>query len=247
MMIINNIPSVLIVDDDQAICDFVGEILIVDGYAYEIASNAHDALVKMRLKSYDIALLDIKLPDSSGIDLLKTLRLFTQTTSIIMMTAIKDLDTAIQAMKLGALDYVVKPFTIEKLTASIATVLQNREIHDSSSAQSEKLKNSNSGREIIGQSLGTIDAIAMGVDAQVDYFDFHSTLVTEKTVELAQRLGLPAKEIDKWENIRHKQYNERRNYISNAINKLDRMPFAQALLGLTKSIIRFPQARGEQN
>jgi DNA-binding response OmpR family regulator len=246
-MIMDKIPTVLIVDDDQAICDFVGEILVEDGYACEIALNAHDALVKMRNQPFDIALLDIKLPDKSGIDLLETSQSFSQTTSTIMMTAVKDLNIVIQAMKMGASDYIVKPFTIEKLTASITAVLSNRKGHNSVSIQSEKVEDTNHGRNAVGQSLRTINAIAIGVDAQVDYFDFHSKIVTEKTVDLARRLSLPAKEIEKWEITRNKQYTERRGYISLMLGNLERNPLAQVMLGLTRSVNEFPKAGGEQN
>ncbi|HEY4712044.1 MAG TPA: response regulator, partial [Dehalococcoidia bacterium] len=146
----HEIPTVLIVDDDQAICNFVGEVLAEDGYACEIALNAHDALVKMRNQPFDIALLDVRLPDQSGIELLETSQLFSQTTSTIMMTAVKDLDTVVQAMKMGASDYVVKPFTIEKLTASITGVLRNRKDHKLVSIQSAKVEDTNRSRNALG-------------------------------------------------------------------------------------------------
>jgi response regulator RpfG family c-di-GMP phosphodiesterase len=164
-----------------------------------------------------------------------------------MMTAVKDLNTVIQAMKMGASDYIVKPFTIEKLTASITAVLRNRKGHNSVSIQSKKVEDTNRGRNAVGQSLRTINAIAIGVDAQVDYFDFHSIIVTEKTIDLARRLGLPAKEIKKWEITRNKQYTERRGYISLMLGNLEQNPLAQVMLGLTCSVDEFPESRGEQN
>jgi DNA-binding response OmpR family regulator len=246
-MNMNKMPTILIVDDDQVICDLVAEILKEDGYSYEIALNAHDALDKIRNQTFDITLLDIKLPDRSGIDLLGAPQSLSQTTSIIMMTAVKDLDIAIRAMKLGASDYVVKPFTIEKLTTSITTVLRNREIHNSVFKESDKVEDINHGRRAIGQSLRTINSISIGVDAQVDYFDFHSTIVTEKTVELARRFGLPAKEIEKWEITRNKQYIKRMGYIKSMLCKLEQNPLAQVMLGLTNSVTKYKQAGMEQN
>ena len=244
---VDEVPTILIVDDDQAICDFVGEVLVENGYACDIALNANDALAKLQNHRFDLALLDIKLPDKSGMDLLEASQSFFQTTATIMMTAVKDLDTAVQAMKLGASDYVVKPFTIDKLTASITAVLKNRKGHNLVSTKTEKMENTNPGRNAVGQSLRTMNAIAFGVDAQVDYFDFHSKIVTEKTVDLARRLGLSEKEIKKWEDARNEQYSERRWYISSMLSKLERNPLAQVMLGLTRSVNKFPQAGGEQN
>lgn len=240
-------PTILIIDDDQEICDFVEEILTKNGYMCEIALNAHDALVKMGNHPFDIALLDIKLPDKSGIDLLETWRLFSQTTSTIMMTAVKDFDTVIQVMKMGALDYVVKPFTIEKLTSSITSVLKNKNEYKSVPILSAKVEDIDHGRNVTDQSLRTITAIATGVDAQVDFFDFHTKNVTEKTVDLAHRLGLPAKEIEKWQTIRNKQCSEKRGYISSILSNLERNPLAQMMLGLTRSVNEFLKAGGEQN
>jgi DNA-binding response OmpR family regulator len=247
VIIVDKIPTVLIVDDDQAICNFIGEVLAEDGYTCEVALNAHDAFAKIQNHHFDVALLDIRLPDKSGIDLLEASQSFFQTTSTIMITAVKDLNTAIQAMKIGATDYVVKPFTIDHLTASIAEALKNRKRHNSVSTQTERMKDTDKGKNAVNQSIKTINAIAMGVDAQVDYFDFHSKIVTEKTVKLGRRLGLPAKEIEKWEIIRNGLYSERRRYISTLMGKLERNPLAQVMLGLTNSVNKFPQAGGEQN
>ena len=108
-----NPPTVLIVDDDEAICELISEGLLEDGYSCDIASTADEALTKLHNYRFDIALLDIKLPGKSGMELLRAFQTLFQNTEVVMITAVKDLDTAIQAMKLGASDYVVKPFTID--------------------------------------------------------------------------------------------------------------------------------------
>jgi two-component system response regulator AtoC len=240
MMKTDKMRTVLIVDDDQTICDFVREILDENGYVCEIALNADDALVKIQNHDFDVALLDIILPDRSGMDLLEGLHSFHVTTSAIMMTAVKDLDTAVQAMKMGASDYLVKPLSIDKLITSITTALENRNKHDKIIIKTQKTGATN-------QSISAINAIAIGVDAHVDYFDLHSKIVTEKTVDLAKKLGLPDKEIKKWEIMRNKILSQRISYIKYILGKLERSQLAQVILGLTNSIIRFPQARAERN
>jgi DNA-binding NtrC family response regulator len=247
VMIMSETTSVLIVDDDQAMCDLIGEILAKDGYRCEIALNAHDALGKIQNQPYDIALLDIKLPDKSGIELLEKSLSFSQTTIAIMMTAVNDIDTVIHAMKAGASDYIVKPFTIEKLSASITTVLKDRRRYGSISIQSEKAEENNCSRNTESKSFKTINAIAIGVEAQVDYFDFHSKIVTEKTADLARRLGIPTKEVDKWETSRNKECTEKRQYINSILRHLEQNPLAQMRLGLTRRINEFPKILGERN
>jgi DNA-binding response OmpR family regulator len=229
-----NPPTILIVDDDEAICELVSEGLIEDGYTCDIASTADEALTKLQNHRFDIALLDIKLPGKSGMELLRTFQTLSQNTGIVMMTAVKELDTAIQAMKLGASDYIVKPFTIDKLSTTIGTVLESTKRYSSVSGTANR-------------SLNAINAIAYGVDAQVDYFDFHSKIVTEKTIDFARRLCLPAKEIEKWAVARNEFYSERNRYIESALSKLERNPIAQFMLGLARPICELPKSGGEQN
>lgn len=243
----HRLPAVLVVDDDEAICGLVCEGLAEDGYTCDAVSTANDALSKLRNQYFDVALLDIRLPGESGIDLLKKLWTFFQTPAIIMMTAVKDLDTVIEAMKMGASDYIVKPFTIDKLSASISTVLKNSRGYTSVSATIQTMVNISNGEQTDNRSLKVIHTIAYGVDAQVDSFDFHSKIVTERTAGLAQQLGLPAKEIETWTAARNHLYSQRDRYISSISSKLERNPIAQSMLGLTRLVYEFPELDGKKN
>ena len=240
-------PTILIVDDDEAICELVSEGLMDGGYICDIASTADEALTKLQNHRFDLALLDIKLPGKSGMELLETFQMLSQNTEIVMMTAVKDLDTAIHAMKLGASDYIVKPFTFDKLIVSIGTVLENGKRCSSVSGTIQPTEIISDGVKTTNRSLNTINAIAFGVDAQVDYFDFHSKVVTEKTIDFARRLCLPAKEIEKWAMARNELYSKRNRYIKSTLSKLERNPIAQVMLGLTRSVYRFPKSSGKQN
>ncbi len=240
-------PVVLIVDDDEEICDLVYAELTGEGYFCDVASDAEDALAKLERQSFDLALLDIKLPGISGIDLLKTIAKGYQMTAIIMITAVNDLDTAVEAMKLGASDYIVKPFTLDKIIASISIVSKNREPHCTVSNIVPGMGDTDCDKNANNRSLSEINAIAYGVDAQVDYFNFHSTMVTEKTVELARWLGLPEKEIEKWAIARDELYSQRDRRIESALSKLERNPMAQVMLGLTHSVCQLPKANKQQN
>ena len=241
-----NPPMILVVDDDEVIRGLVCEGLAGDGYTCDIASTANDALSKLQNHHFDVALLDIRLPGESGIDLLKTLQTSFQTLTIVMMTAVKDLNTAIEAMKLGASDYITKPFTIDKLTASITAILKNKRGHSSVSTI-RTIPNVSHGKRIASRSLSVMNAIARSVEAQGDYFDFHSEIVTERTIDLARRLGLPAKEIENWAVARNELYSERSRYIKSTLSKFERNPIAQIMLGLARPLCEFPKSGGEQN
>jgi len=243
----DKIPNILIVDDDKEICSLVVDALTEDGCICETAFNVHEALSKINNQRFDVALLDIKLPDESGMELLKKSQPFFHNTSIIMMTAVKDFNIAVQAMKMGATDYMVKPFTISQLTASITKALRDRNRYSLISLQTERMEYLYSGEEEINHSIKIINALAIGVDTQIDYFDFHSKRVTEQTVNLAHRIHLPEKEIKLWENMRNELISEKRRYMRTLLNKLGRSPLAQMMLGLTHLNINFPKMKGEQN
>ncbi len=244
---VNKRPVILIIDDEEATCNLVCEELAEAGYVCDVALNADDTLAKLRTHNFDLALLDILLPNISGMDLLKMIRECYQTIAVVMMTGVNDLNTAVEAMKLGASDYIVKPFTLDKLIVSVDTALKNKKPPRAVYHTIPGIGDVDYGKNAKSRSLSEINAIAYGVDAQVDYFDFHSEVVTSKTVKLARQLGLPKREIKKWAVIRDQLYSERDRRIKSMLNKLERNMMAQEILGLTRSIYQFPKSSGGQN
>jgi len=124
-----------------------------------------------------VVLLDIRLPGISGMDILRDIQLNHPLCSTIMITAIGELDTAVEAMKLGAADYIVKPFDLGKVAMSIRNAL--------------KEKNS-------ALFLHQMDAISMGVEERIDPFHAYTRIVVERTVDVARQLHIPENVIKKW-------------------------------------------------
>jgi ActR/RegA family two-component response regulator len=240
-------PAVLIIDDDEEICDLICEELAEKDFVCEVSFNAVDALAKLKKNSFDLALVDIILPGMSGIDLLKVVAKCYQMTAIVMITGVSDVNTAVEAMRLGASDYIIKPFNLDKLEASISTVLRNRNLQCKVYNTIPSFKDIEYDNSTESPSLSKINAIAFGVDAQVDYFDFHSKIVTDKTIELARRLGLPGVEIEKWAVARDKIYSERDKQIKSMLSKLEQNPIAQIMLGYTGSVCQFLESSNKQN
>ena len=111
--------KILIVDDDLSTCDMLKEFFSTRGYRSFIATSADEALSVAKEQCPNIVLLDIIMPGKLGIAILKDLKKINQNIKIIMMTAIKD-DVAIEtAKKLGASDYITKPFSLERLEKEI--------------------------------------------------------------------------------------------------------------------------------
>jgi CheY-like chemotaxis protein len=225
--------SILVVDDDQAICELVRDGLTSRSYSCDIATDADEALAKFKSRRYDVALLDIRLPGISGLQLLTAFKSFSRDIKILMVTAVKDLETAVQAMKLGASDYIVKPFTVDKLNANIEAVLVRAERRTRAAEPMADVDFDLKNTDVFSNA---IMALAYGVDAQVDYFDCHSKIVTERTVDIAKSLDLPAQEIEEWIIERNNHFSRRDRYIRSALGKLERSPVARLIFGLTRSV-----------
>ncbi len=106
---------ILLVDDDQNLLDTLGTILQLDGYNVVTASSAHEGLLAMQKQPFDLVLVDLKMPRTTGLDMLKVIREQYPQTKVVIMTAYATVDTTVQAMRLGVFDYLPKPFKLAEL------------------------------------------------------------------------------------------------------------------------------------
>jgi DNA-binding response OmpR family regulator len=120
--------TILIVDDEEAIRGILCRKLETDGYNCEVAADGKEALWKAFMKDFDLVLMDIKMPGLSGMEALPQLVTNHPDTCVIMMTAVVDTETAVQAMKLGACDYVTKPFDLDDLGMRVQKALERRKL-----------------------------------------------------------------------------------------------------------------------
>jgi len=109
-------PSILIVDDDKLLSSILATTVQRAGYnVVGQASNGHEAVQLYRQLKPDLVLLDIIMPDMSGLEVLKEIRSLDPEARVIICSALGHQDMIIQALKAGALDFLVKPFTLEKV------------------------------------------------------------------------------------------------------------------------------------
>jgi len=120
--------TILIVDDEEAIRAILARKLESDGYSCEVAADGKEALWKAFMKDFDLVLMDIKMPGLSGMEALPQIITNHPDTCVIMMTAVVDTETAVQAMKLGAYDYVTKPFDLDDLGMRVEKALERRKL-----------------------------------------------------------------------------------------------------------------------
>jgi len=115
--------SVLVVDDEPIVCHSVRRILAKQSCAVDEAFDVDVALQKMKLGKYDLVILDLKMPKRSGMEILQSIRSQWPDVPVIMVTGYGSIDTAIEATKLGAMNFIPKPFTPAELTKAMQEVL----------------------------------------------------------------------------------------------------------------------------
>jgi DNA-binding response OmpR family regulator len=119
--------KILVVDDEESIRFFLSEVLERDGHIVIAVDSGEAALERAQAESFDLALIDLKLPGVDGMQVLKTLRKTSPNTSIIVLTAHASLETAVEALRQGAHDYLFKPCKTVELRESVASGLLKRQ------------------------------------------------------------------------------------------------------------------------
>ena len=146
--------SILIVDDEQSVRDSLYNWFIEDGYDVECAENATKALSLLESSNYDIILADIKMPGMDGLEMLRRIKSLKKDSVIIMMTAFATVDTAVQALKDGAFDYVTKPFDPDDLSHLIRNAAKQIMLSEENEILREKVISLENVEDLIGKSEG---------------------------------------------------------------------------------------------
>jgi YesN/AraC family two-component response regulator len=155
--------KILVLDDEQIVLDSVTRILQEENYEVKTCRRGEDAVEMLKEGGYDILITDLKMPGMDGLQAMEAMNEVDPDLSMIMFTAYSTVDSAVKAMKLGAVDYIRKPFTPDQLVALVARVMANRK------AQFEKLYREDTFDEIktaISSTLNlreVLDLIVQGV------------------------------------------------------------------------------------
>ncbi|MDC0278756.1 sigma-54 dependent transcriptional regulator [bacterium] len=120
--------SILIVDDEVAMCELIETALSMHDCRCHWCGNAEDALKAMNSQDFDVVLTDIKMPGKSGLDLCNQIHQLRPDVPVIVMTAFGTLETAVEAIRSGAYDFVTKPFELELLTLTVQRAARHRDL-----------------------------------------------------------------------------------------------------------------------
>jgi two-component system response regulator PilR (NtrC family) len=162
---------ILIVDDEPGMREFLEIMLEKEGYTVETTADGRKAVEKIESKPFDLAIVDIQMPVMNGIEVLKRINEKKTDTTAIMITAFASHETAIEAMKLGAYDYITKPFKVDEIKLVIRKALEKRRLERENSRLRKELETKYGLGNIIGRSptiLKVFDLIKRVSDLKVN-------------------------------------------------------------------------------
>ncbi|MBI5419786.1 MAG: response regulator [Deltaproteobacteria bacterium] len=190
--------KILVVDDEEFIRTLIRERLEIAGYSVEEARNGRDALAKLNEDRYSVLLTDIRMPEMDGISLLRESTNTSPETAGIVMSAHAELDTAVSALKIGACDYITKPFNFDVLLITIENAIRKkaleRELQDYQVNLEMKVKEQTD--LINSMYVRSIDALIKALEAKDYYTRGHSQRVTMYSVAIAKGMPLSAEQVE---------------------------------------------------
>lgn len=197
--------NVLIVDDEPVVRRVLRQRLSAEGCHCEEAGSAEEALDRLANDSAELVVLDIKMPGKSGVELLPEIKLRYPDTAVIMATAITDATTAIQCMKDGAYDYLVKPFNLDEVVLSVDRALEKRRLELENRAYQQHLeemvteRTSELKRAIEKTKLASLDTIhrlARAAEYKDEDTGAHIQRMSQYSAVIARKMGLGDSEME---------------------------------------------------
>ena len=148
--------NLLVVDDELIVRDSLDKWFREEGYDVAVAESAQDALTKMAARRFDLALVDIKMPGTDGVELQRRMHEIDPDMLVIIMTGYASVETAVAALKNGAYDYVSKPFDPDDIAHSVHNALSHRRAQEENARLRETVASVVRPQEIVGQSAAMI-------------------------------------------------------------------------------------------
>ncbi|MCB0326265.1 MAG: sigma-54-dependent Fis family transcriptional regulator [Bdellovibrionales bacterium] len=153
--------KLLVVDDEESILDFFSVAFSKDQYIVDVALDGELAMDMVQKSFYDVVVTDLTMPKMNGLDLLSHIKKESADSQVVMMTAYGSTETAVKAMKLGAFDYITKPFEIDEVRKILSNAIEHRELKRRNDAYHQLSIRQYEKRKMIGESEQTKSLIEM--------------------------------------------------------------------------------------
>jgi len=195
---------ILVVDDEAPVRTMMAAALERQGYIVELADGGREALATLEMNIFNLVLTDIKMPDVDGIALLDRIHELQPRLPVVMVTAVHEIGVAIDAMRRGAYDYLLKPFEREQLLGTVERALNHREALEETQNYHQSLEEMVRARtEMLRHAMEdlehsydvTLEALGDALDLKDSETEGHSKRVTAYAIALARAMGIPPKEI----------------------------------------------------
>jgi len=196
---------ILIVDDEEMICSIFLGRLTREGYSCVTAQNGKEALHHFYKDSFSLIISDIRMPEMDGIELLKEVRAVHPGILMIMVTAYPEIDLALEAMRLGAYDFIVKPADLELVVLSVKRAFEKKRLENEVEIYHENLERLVEERTVKLQQayrtlkkayLDSVKVLAEAIDAKDPYTRGHSDRVRRMSLQIAASLGFTEERIE---------------------------------------------------
>lgn len=203
--------GVLVVDDEPAIRDLLFEGLKDSGFECTVAANGSEALEQLRRRRFALVLSDIDMPAMDGVRLLQRIKEAHPDVEVVMITGVVDVEVALRAMRMGANDYLTKPFNLEEVRLTVERALEKRRLILENRDYQKDLESKIAERTVevvlkrreieeLYEKLQTsyettLEALAAALDTRDTETQGHSVRVSEYTVVIARRMGVEEPEL----------------------------------------------------
>lgn len=199
------VQQILVVDDEESVRSLIGRFLNRLGFRATEASSGEEALDALAQGQFDLVLSDVHMPGMNGMSLLAEVRRRYPDTPVLMLTGCENVSTAVDAMKSGAFDYVLKPFRLDQVEASVREALKRQSDLRERAGRMEQLEKTVREQTIQLHTLlgnlseaseGTLEALVAALDAREHETEAHSRRVAEYTVYLARGMNLAGEVVE---------------------------------------------------
>jgi len=190
--------QILIVDDEEVICSILARRLTREGYACVMANNGREALQYFYKHPFSLIISDIKMPEMDGLALLKRVKATNPKMMVIMVTAFPEIDLAVEAMHLGAYDFIIKPADLDLVILSVKKALEKKRLEEEIVAYRSHLerlveerttKLQQAYRILKKAHLDSVKVLVEAIDAKDPYTRGHSDRVTRMSLKIAFQFG----------------------------------------------------------
>jgi putative two-component system response regulator len=196
---------ILIVDDEDMICRVLVRRLSAEGYACTTAHNGKEALSCTYKNPFSLIISDINMPEMDGLELLKRVKTMNPSMMLIMVTAYPEIDMAVEAMRLGAYDFIIKPADLDLVVLSVKRALEKKRLEEELEAYHKNLEKlveektaglRQAYRILKKVHLDSVKVLVEAIDAKDPYTRGHSDRVKRMSLKIALRLGFNEEKLE---------------------------------------------------